>query len=718
MSDRLFELLPAAIRLKDAEKGWPLRSFLRVIAEQVEVVENDIERLYENWFIETADEWVVPYIGELVGYTPVHEAGSPGEVTTEHGRRRNSILVPRREVANTIGYRTRKGTLPLLELLARDTAGWPARAVEFYRLLAVRQNVNMVYERRGRIADMRRSDALDLVDGPFDRMMHTAEMRRIGRDRDPGRYNIPNVGVFTWRLRSYSVTRAPAHAAEDVGPHAFTFSALGNDAPLFNRPEPEPSPTSIAQERNVPGPIRRRLLEGETGELYGPERSLELWTGSPPERVSVGAIVAADLTDWVYRPKRGEVAVDPALGRIAFPPGHAPKRGLTVSYRYGFSGDVGGGEYPRALSEPEEATRYLVGATLPADHGQPDFRTITDALERWRDERPRDAVIEIVDSGVYAEQIEVELDPDASLQIRAASGTRPVMRLLDWRTDRSDALLVSGGEGSRFTLDGFVVTGRGLQVEGEVACVRLRHSTLVPGWGLEPDCRPRRPNEPSLVLVNTNARVDVEHSILGSILVISDEVRRDPERIFISDSILDASDQSLDALSGPELLSAHATVTFVRSTVIGEVRTHAIDLAENSLFMSLVSVARRQTGCMRFCYVPFGSRTPRRVACQPDLVEKEVREAAQTGALATETEREVVNERDRVRPTFASTRYGRPAYCQLALSCAPEIMTGADDRSEMGAFHDLWQPQRAANLRVRLHEFSPAGMEAGIVPVT
>jgi hypothetical protein len=33
----------------------------------------------------------------------------------------------------------------------------------------------------------------------------------------------------------------------------------------------------------------------------------------------------------------------------------------------------------------------------------------------------------------------------------------------------------------------------------------------------------------------------------------------------------------------------------------------------------------------------------------------------------------------------------------------------------MGAFHDLFQPQREANLRVRLQEFTPAGMEADIV---
>jgi len=57
-------------------------------------------------------------------------------------------------------------------------------------------------------------------------------------------------------------------------------------------------------------------------------------------------------------------------------------------------------------------------------------------------------------------------------------------------------------------------------------------------------------------------------------------------------------------------------------------------------------------------------------------------------------------------------------YGQLAPGCATEISTGADDESEMGAFHDLYQPQRAANLLVRLAEYTPAGMGAGIIYAT
>ncbi|HEY9422794.1 MAG TPA: hypothetical protein VIW92_15375, partial [Thermoanaerobaculia bacterium] len=105
--DRLYDLLPAVYRQRDEEQGHALRSLLRVIGEQVNVVEDDIAQLYDNWFIETCQDWVVPYLGDLIGYRPVDEAGRPGEA----GSGLDKALIPRGEVANTLRYRRRKGTL-------------------------------------------------------------------------------------------------------------------------------------------------------------------------------------------------------------------------------------------------------------------------------------------------------------------------------------------------------------------------------------------------------------------------------------------------------------------------------------------------------------------------------------------------------------------------------------------------------------------------------
>jgi hypothetical protein len=264
-----------------------------------------------------------------------------------------------------------------------------------------------------------------------------------------------------------------------------------------------------------------------------------------------------------------------------------------------------------------------------------------------------------------------------------------------------------------FILDGLLVTGRGLLVQGDIAGITIRHSTLVPGWGLQCDCGPKRPTEASIELLDAPACLTIEHSIVGSIQVTRDEVTEDPVAIHISDSVLDATSSERVALGAPQKECAYATLTLTRSTVFGQIQTQAIILATNSIFMGSVFVCRTQKGCLRFCYVRPGSRTPRRYECQPDLVAQAV--PALSGLTTAEQNRLLASEQLRVEPEFNSVRYGTPTYCQLASSCAVEVSTGADDESEMGVFHDLYQPQRAATLETRLTEYTPAGVDVGII---
>ena len=751
IQDRLFELLPAVYRIRDEERGGPLRALLNVIDEQVGLVESDIAQMYENWFIETCDDWVVPYIGDLIGYKAIRGT----DVGNSHSQAGSRLLVSRRDVANVIRYRRRKGTLALLELLARDAANLPARAVEFYKRLGVNQSINFPRLTRGRTLSVRNGDALDLLDGPFDRSARTIDVRRAKSNHARGRYSIPNVGLFVWRLKSYSVTETPAYCVEEEAPECYSFSVLGHDTQLYNHPRRETEPMEIAGELNLPTPIRRRGFEkriiDRDGRIERVQASENYYTGSLTiflldkkgnlSPVARESIIPADLSDWgKYRPPRNFVAVDPRLGRIIFHPNQKPRYGIFVSYQYAFSADIGGGEYERTLSQPQGAVVYRVGRNE-------SLKTITDAIKAWRSDpkTPISAVIEIHDSGVYIEPLRIDLVENESLQIRAANRRRPVIRLLDYQTSLPDGLTVKGAVGSRFTLDGLLVAGRSVQINGaepvdendsksdtptdgtsptaDLCEVTIRHCTLVPGWDLGCDCEPERPNEPSLELESTNARVNIEHSIIGTILVEASERASEPLALRISDSILDATSEDRAALGSHEDGIAYARLTIERTTVIGRIRTHAIALAENSILKGVVTVARRQKGCVRFCYIEPGSRTPGRYHCQPDMVEQateaHLRQEAASGNLPAPTPDEVesakASERTRVTPDFNSTRYGAPTYCQLAQTCAVEISEGADDESEIGAFHDLFMPQRLANLRTRLDEFSPADAEAGII---
>jgi len=728
--DRLFDLLPAVYRLRDADNKWQLRALLQVMAQQANNVEADIAQLYENWFIETCQEWVVPYLGDLIGYAPGRTGiDSPGPVSNED-ELREKFVIARREVANTIRFRRRKGTLAVLAELSQAVADWPARAVEFYKLLLVNQALNFPRLHRARTADLRDGDALDLLRGSFDEMGHTIDVRRPGSRHGRGYFNVSSVGLFVWRLRSYPITYAPAYCYEAAGDNFYLFSALGNDQPLFTAPVSDPRACSEAGLLNVPEPIRRRAFAAkgediEPGEepgkegYYGEKKSFAIYapgwpTANAPQPISVDKIIPANLSGWKYHPDKNYVAVDPELGRISFPVRQLPKAGVWVYYHYGFSADIGGGEYVRPLSQPDPCTIYRVGTNETNT-------TIAKALNQWTTDKPAKAVIEITDDGVYTESPTISLTKDQYLQIRAVSGKRPVIRLLDILTNMPDSLSVTGEEGSWFVLDGVVVTGRGLTFKSDLAGAALRHVTLVPGWGLQCNCDPVHSGEPSIEIEDSVTCVTIQHSIVGSIVVIRDQATLDPVLIRISDSSVDATHVDHAALSDPETGMAYAQLTIVRSTVFGALQVHSIELAENSIFDGQICVQRGQTGCIRFCYVPPGSITPRRYECQPDMVEAVAR-AAVLAANPNTTQAQITAEQaaedPRVRPQFNSRRYGMPAYCQLSDSCASEIRTGADDESEMGVFHDLFQPQREANLQARLQEFVPAAIDASIFHAT
>ncbi len=705
--DRLYDLVPVVYRQRDAAQGYPLRGLLRVAAEQLILIEKDIAGLYENWFIETCDDWIVPYIGALIGYRTAHAGGEPAPGATPEQRAVNRILYPRADVANTVRFRRRKGTISAIEELATAVSGWPARAVEWFHLLGVFQNINYLHMNRGRTLDLRDGDALADLARAFDESAHSIDIRS-------GAGNIADVKVFLWRLNSYTVTHTPAYCYEEEGPNCFLFSALGNDTQLFTRPAPAggKSPGKL----NLPIPISRSSFEKfEIDEIagttrgvpffYGEKKSLAIWTGSGADLVPEDQIIPADLSDWSYRPLPGQVAVDPQLGRIAFPPTQTRKGGVWVSYCYGFPAAIGGGEYPRQLSQPADAKIYPVGP------GQ----RISDAVNQWTADAPKNAVIEIEQSGVYAEPLQFTLKAGQSLELRAASGARPILRLLDWQTSAPDNLSITGETGSWFTLDGILITGRGVQIDGDLAGVSIRHSTLVPGWGLTLTCEPKRPNEPSLIVSGSLGCLSIDHSITGLIEINRDEVGTDPLALRIADSIVDATANNRIAIGAPERLCAHAILTVLRSTIIGRIQTHMFELAEDSILLGNVLACRRQQGCIRFCYVPPGSKTPRRYECQPDLVIAAVLDQFKRGDLTPQQRDQLIaGESDRVEPDFNSLQYGTAVYCQLSDNCAAEIQSGASDESEMGVYHDLFQPQRTANLRARLDEFTPAGASAGI----
>ena len=686
MKDALFPLLPAIQRERDAEQGDPLRALLAVVEQELGAVGEDIDGLYADWFVETCADWVVPYIADLLGVRALAPSG-------------DASVTPRAYVANTIRYRRRKGTAAVLELLARDVTGWPARAVESFELLGATQHANHIRPGRGGTADLRDPDRLELLPTPFTSHARTVEVRRVEPRR--GRWNIPSVALSLWRLLPVPIEMAPATKVDD---RRWRFSQLGADLPLFHRGRPERDPETLASEADLPVRLRRLALwneltahrrHGEPLAFLAGGRGASLEIVVDDHVIDPAEMVACDLSDpagapdgWRLPPgklvvdgvaRRIRVGFDPELGRLAFPESEAVPKAVEVSYRQGMPARLGGGGYARAdeLAPVGERDLFVVGSA-----------GLAGALQAWADSGHPPAVVEIADSARHTAPA-VTLPAGASLELRAADGQRPVI-------DLAARWAIALGARSALRLDGLLLAGRGLQVTGggQFASLELHHCTVVPGGTLRPNGSPADPDAISIAATGAALEISLVRSITGRLAT----PRELTARLRLRDSIVDGTGGAAAAI-------AAGTAVVEASTVIGAVELEAVELASNSIFTEAVVADRRQTGCVRHCHVPLGSRVPRRHRCLPDIP---------PGADAQERHVRAL----RVRPIFEAERsghggYGTPGYCRLAPGAARELRTGADDEGEIGVYHHLGEPLREAMLRAALDEYLRLGLEAG-----
>ena len=691
-AERLYALLPAVYRIRDDRQGRPLQALLALIAQELEALEENVDQLYDDQFIETCSAWAAPYIGDLIGYRTL--------LGTDPG-----IASPRAEVANTIAYRRRKGTAAMLEQLACDVTGWPARAAEFFEQLATTQYMNHVRLYAPATAEVRSTPRMLELGGPFNRVEHTAEMRRP--EGGSGRYNIPNVGIFLWRLQPFRLTNVPLTADPgDALGRRFRFNPLGADQPLFRWPVTETLISHIAEPANVPDPINLRLMaiavkaaatDPTVADDYGAGDSILLSApdpnpAKPPVPIGLPDIRICDLRDvptgWAHEASvsPGTIAIDPRLGRVVR--GASFTGTLLGTFHSGFSRPIGGGEYERSPA----------GESLPIQRSA----IRSEALQPHLDAIASGGRLVIEDSLTYAQTPVFKVDgvtaaatQGIEVVVTARNGARPLIAA-------GGGITLDIGARGRLVLEGMVISGGALLLnaaaDDDQRELILRHCTLVPGLRLNPDGSPASPGATSLKVANPFAVITLEQCIVGAL-----RLHPDAEASLV-DCIVDGGDPESVALEGAAAGTPGAELTIVDSTVIGKVKIRLMRLASNTICFARLATGdtwagpvlaeRKQEGCVRFSFVPTGSLVPRRYHCVPN------------------------DRHPDALPHFTSLRYGDPGYAQLRSATDISIREGASDGGEMGVMHPLGQPLRETNLRIRLEEYLRFGLHAGIYYVT
>jgi hypothetical protein len=533
-TDKLWALLPEVYRTEDSavlDQPGPLYELAQRLAVQVAVVRRSLDRLWEDQSIEACEDWLIPYIGALVDTNLVPAMDARGQ---------------RLDVANTINYRRRKGTLGLVEQLAADVTGWESRAVEFFRALARRRHgldppigrpadsADPAGARRlqlaeglvglltgtpmGGYADLRNAAGAQDANTAFDEFHHRLDVRR--GEGALGWYGIPKIGVFEWRSVSIGVDRATPVKVSGCEEH-YAFDPTGRQIALFavdDRPAASfgESWRPLA-EWQVPGPITQLLYDAValadaippvSGGWPDPTASLY------PASLSVtptGAGVPLDADT---------VEVWPEVGRFKLLPAVAGED-VEVGYHYGLPADIGAGPYDR---------RQACVATPP------DPAPVT-SVPGGSDIALRDALGAIAGSGTV-----IVTDGLTSTSVADVGGATPIGQVTVRAADEGRAVIVPkqpaapwtftgdppgpGDATAELRLEGVLLSGTDIVLSGRFAEVTISCCTLDPGtsgdlrvppviWEPAVDLRPLSPTR--LWIEGEVKQLTVERSITGPI---------------------------------------------------------------------------------------------------------------------------------------------------------------------------------------------------------
>jgi hypothetical protein len=540
----------------------------------------------------------------------------------------------------------------------------------------------------GGSADLRHAYGATRAHTAFDEYSHTADFRR-GRER-VGWHNIPRLGVFLWRLRSFGVETTPVAVRGCDGHYA--FDPTGRQIPLFaqvvrtrdNYGDRWVSPA----EWQLPTPISTLLLAEERDHLY--PRSL--------------AVLHRPGSEFVPADASG-VVIYPEIGRFKVVAPDLRNTTLRVRYHYGFASEVGAGPYDRRIlgedaGEQPERTREDRGGAGEQPEPMRPVQGGGNALTANEGTLAPTGTLTVRDSLTYDTVSDVggAAAGIGHLVLRAENLQRPLIRLpagTVWAFTGAD-------EKSVLVLEGLFISGGDILLHGKFERVTVRCCTLDPGMAGAAATPPStaafaegvdgRPLVPCTLRVEGRVdRLEIVHSIAGPIATVGSGT---VGVLVLSGSIVQAV-----KTGDPAIALDSGRVEMTRCTLLGPAQIHRLTASE-CILDDVVTVGDPQHGCVRFSAFATGSVLPLRY----EWVE------IAPGA-----------------PLFTSRVFGQPGYAQLPvcadtaiLAGAPgaTISEGAEDGSEMGVFARQKNPIKERSLQIKYNEFMPLGLIPVIVHVT
>lgn len=207
----LYRLLPSMYRGRDDKRE--LERFVALFGHEAARLRAQIDRLGQDFYIDSCQDWVIPYIADLLDTGIIFNQGA-----------RN-----RADVKNTIKWRRQKGTLAGLEDITSEIGGWGAHAVEMRERLVWSQNLNHRRLQAIHAVDLANGSRLARLRTPFDLSCRSVDFRPA--NEIAGAYQTGNVTFSVWPVPSQPWVGADPF---NGGDGRYFFDPLGRDRILHS----------------------------------------------------------------------------------------------------------------------------------------------------------------------------------------------------------------------------------------------------------------------------------------------------------------------------------------------------------------------------------------------------------------------------------------------------------------------------------------------------
>ncbi len=658
----ILDLVPPLDRL-NIEKGEnkELAVLLHVLQSQADAIAANIDLLYDNWFIESCDDWVVPYIAELLNI--------PETLA-------DATHIPRQRalVANTLCYRAYRGTVSALECAVQDATGWSVFLVEGLTRQFTSTQHQIQPSEQPALLNMVTEESPQPPPSPFNDYRTSYSVYQT--PSSPATAG-DSVTLYYWQQHLVERTNIEASPGMDgsffLDPLGFKINLMlpvkRSSVASYSLPTPLAVPMALSRQ------VFEDLLMSNPALISDAFTLFFNGTALPADCLYV-ANLSAPLSAGENRSWKNKAAdrplalVDPEIGRVKLftPDTHGAEKPYSIHATYWITtgGHIGGGLYDRSarLVRPDATSRSVLIAKNVSTHLQIPkgfdavFSSLEQALKDWQSGSAEETIIQIADNDRHiVPETPLEFDENSrKLTIQSAQGFMPT--LIGSLTLRSDH------PGNDVWIGGCRLSGQ-IAFTGNIDLTLLDSTVWVEDGaaisGISNELSPS---------IHQHSRVSLEHCIVGSLKLPSQSCRLSAFETILGNN----TDPALQGLGAD---SYGAPFTAIDTTFLGDIQALQVLETQNTLVIGDIKTPKNHTLSPLDGVWLSGRNTP---------------------AV------ELVN----VEP-------GQPGYAALASDNAPELLNGGTEGGEFGAFHNNFNQQRLEAGHRIIQEFCPIDIDVEFI---